>query len=77
MPWGSGEPLIKSPFSIGPKNEFSKLPHHYFDAFLTVTVYGFQKVWVRFNLLFIIKIKNTHFESANNLFFKHNVQSNP
>ena len=40
MPWGSGEPLIKSPFSIGPKNEFSKLPLQYLDAF------NCDRIWI-------------------------------
>ena len=35
-----GEPLIKSPFSIGPKNEFSQLPHHYLDAF------NCDRIWI-------------------------------
>ena len=74
-----GEPLIKSPFWIGGKNDFSKFLHKHilFELWMpsTMTVYGSQKVWVRFNLL--SKITSIHFESANNLFFKQNSQSNP
>ena len=57
MPWGT---LDKITFFNRTKKMSSQSCHISTWMPSTVTVYGFQKVWVRFNLLFIIKIPTSN-----------------
>ena len=48
---------------------------HYFSRELNFLKRGFEKLWVRFDLL--VKMQILQFETAKNLTFNQNIQSNP